>query len=171
MIKAEGEELKMPDFDLKPQEITALTTFLMGARRLARCPSAISTCPTTSARTSRKAGGWCKKYNCMGCHQFKVGQDSALMTLPRYQTPDWKDQLPPKLLTEGARVNPDWLLKFLSNPALSDTDTDRDGVRPYLKVRMPTFYFSPDRDSEAGAILPGAVGAADARTFRRSSSR
>jgi hypothetical protein len=35
------------------------------------------------------------------------------------------------------------MLKFLSNPALDPKDTDRDGVRPYLKVRMPTFYFSP----------------------------
>jgi len=26
---------------------------------------------------------------------------------------------------------------------MSETDTDRDGVRPYLKARMPTFYFSP----------------------------
>jgi hypothetical protein len=30
----------------------------------------------------------------------------------------------------------------LSNPALSETDTNRNGVRPYLKVRMPTFSFS-----------------------------
>jgi hypothetical protein len=79
----------------------------------------------------------------MGCHQFTVGQDSVLMTLPRYQTADWKDQLPPKLMTEGARVNPEWLARFLWNPALSEADTDRDGVRAYLKARMPTFYFSP----------------------------
>jgi hypothetical protein len=50
--------------------------------------------------------------------------------------------LPPKLLTEGARVDPEWLRKFLSNPALSTSDTNRNGVRPYLKVRMPTFSFS-----------------------------
>jgi hypothetical protein len=65
------------------------------------------------------------------------------MMLPRYQTPEGKDQLPPQLMSEGARVNPDWLLRFLTNPALDEKDTDRDGVRSYLKVRMPTFYFSP----------------------------
>ena len=53
-----------------------------------------------------------------------------------------QEQLPPKLLTEGARVDPEWLRKFLSNPSLSTTDTNRNGVRPYLKVRMPTFSFS-----------------------------
>jgi hypothetical protein len=62
------------------------------------------------------------------------------MGLKQYQ--DIQEQLPPKLLTEGARVDPEWLRKFLSNPALSTTDTNRNGVRPYLKVRMPTFSFS-----------------------------
>ena len=60
--------------------------------------------------------------------------------MQQYQ--DVQEQLPPKLLTEGARVDPEWLRKFLSNPALSTTDTNRNGVRPYLKVRMPTFSFS-----------------------------
>jgi hypothetical protein len=62
------------------------------------------------------------------------------MGLPQYH--DNQEQLPPKLLTEGARVDPEWLRRFLSNPALSETDTNRNGVRPYLKVRMPTFSFS-----------------------------
>jgi hypothetical protein len=76
----------------------------------------------------------------MGCHQFIPGQRTILMGLKQYQ--DVQEQLPPKLLTEGARVDPEWLRKFLSNPALSTTDTNRNGVRPYLKVRMPTFSFS-----------------------------
>src|ERR1700747_673815 len=76
----------------------------------------------------------------MGCHQIIPGQRTVLMRLPQYQ--DAQEQLPPKLLTEGARVDPEWLRKFLSNPSLSTTDTDRNGVRPYLKVRMPTFSFS-----------------------------
>lgn len=62
------------------------------------------------------------------------------MGLPQYK--DVQEQLPPKLLTEGARVDPEWLRKFLTNPALNTTDTNRNGVRPYLKVRMPTFSFS-----------------------------
>ncbi len=93
------------------------------------------------ARHDIQEGWWIiRKYNCMGCHQFIPGQQTTLMTLPQYQ--DAQEQLPPKLLTEGARVDPEWLRKFLSNPALSTTDTNRNGVRPYLKVRMPTFSFS-----------------------------
>jgi hypothetical protein len=58
------------------------------------------------------------------------------------KSPDWKDQLPPTLIGEGARVQPEWLMAFLNNPSLSDTDTNRDGVRRYLHARMPTFSFS-----------------------------
>ena len=64
------------------------------------------------------------------------------MGLKQYQ--DAQEQLPPKLLTEGARVDSEWLRKFLANSAFSNTDTNRNGVRPYLKVHMPTFYFSDD---------------------------
>src|SRR5246127_4298993 len=97
------------------------------------------------ARHDIQEGWWIvKKYNCMGCHQFVPGQDSSLMGMKKYQDPDWKEQLPPKLYTEGARVSPEWLRRFLSNPSLSDTDTNRNGVRNYLKVRMPTFSLSDD---------------------------
>ncbi|HKC65138.1 MAG TPA: hypothetical protein VKB86_15955, partial [Pyrinomonadaceae bacterium] len=68
-----------------------------------------------------------KKYNCMGCHSIQVGQRSVLMDLPLYQNPDWKDQLPPKLTSEGARVDPDWLLKFLHDPSLSDQKFNQPG--------------------------------------------
>jgi cytochrome c551/c552 len=143
LIKAEGEELKMPNFNLKPQEITALTTFLMGAVD-STVPKSLHYLPADSRRDVQEGWWLVKKYNCMGCHQFQVGQETSLETLAHFQTPEGKDQLPPKLLGEGARVDPEWLRKFLTNPAMHSSDTNRNGVRPYLKVRMPTFYFSPN---------------------------
>jgi cytochrome c551/c552 len=143
LIKAEGEELKMPNFNLQPQEINALTTFLMGAVE-SPVPRSYQYLPSDQRRDVQEGWWLVKKYNCMGCHQFKVGQATGIETVAHFQTPEGKDQLPPKLLAEGARVSPDWLLRFLTNPALSKTDTDRNGVRPYLKTRMPTFYFSPN---------------------------
>ena len=137
-----NERLRMPDFNMKPEEITALTTFLMGAVE-SQYPPRYWDAPEDQRRDAQEGWWIVKKYNCMGCHQFMVGQTSRLMSLPRYQTAEWKDQLPPKLMGEGARANPDWMLKFLANPALDSKQTDRNGVRPYLKVRMPTFYFSP----------------------------
>ncbi len=140
-VKGETEKLRMPNPHLTKEQVQAITTFLLGSSETS-LPDSYQYKPE-DARRDIQEGWWIvKKYNCMGCHQLLPGQATVLMNLPRYQDPDWKEQLPPKLLTEGARVDPDWLLKFLRNPSLSDTDTNRNGVRPYLKVRMPTFNFS-----------------------------
>jgi hypothetical protein len=85
----------------------------------------------------------------MGCHQVQPGQKSILQELPQYRGEN-KDKLPPPLLSEGARVDPNWLARFLENPALHKTDSNRNGVRGYLQVRMPTFSFS---DNEVRKIV------------------
>ena len=139
MVKADTEALRMPNVHLTRDQVLDLTTFLMGSQETS-LPASYQYKPG-DARHDIQEGWWVvKKYNCMGCHQFIPGQQTILMGLKQYQ--DAQEQLPPKLLTEGARVDPEWLRKFLSNPSLSTTDTNRDGVRPYLKVRMPTFSFS-----------------------------
>ena len=138
-VKSETEALRMPNLHLTSEQIRSLTTFLLGSEE-SSLPDSYKYKPG-DARHDIQEGWWIvKKYNCMGCHQFTPGQKTILMGLPQYR--DTPEQLPPKLLTEGARVNPEWLRRFLSNPALNDTDTNRNGVRPYLKVRMPTFSFS-----------------------------
>ncbi len=140
-MKAETEKLRMPDVHLTDEQRNALTTFVMGSQT-SSLPDSYQYKPE-DARRDIQEGWWVvTKYNCMGCHQFVPGQQTTIMQIKRYQDPDWKEQLPPKLLTEGARVDPEWLMRFLKNPALSDTDVHRDGVRPYLKIRMPTFSFS-----------------------------
>ncbi len=144
-IRTPTEALKMPDLHLTPEQIRALTTFLLGSRESSQevmLPASYIYKPG-DARKDVQDGWWLvKKYNCMGCHQFLPGQDTNLMTMARYQDPDWREQLPPKLLTQGARVDPNWLLRFLKNPAMSESDLHRNGVRPYLQARMPTFNFS-----------------------------
>ena len=143
MIKSETEALRMPNLHLTKDQIQALTTFLLGSQE-SSLPASYQYKPE-DYRHDIQEGWWIvTKYNCVGCHQFFPGQDSSLMKMKKYQDPDWKEQLPPKLYTEGARVNPEWLRRFLSNPALNDTDTNRNGVRNYLKVRMPTFSLSDE---------------------------
>jgi cytochrome c551/c552 len=137
--KSDTEALRMPNLHLAKGQILALTTFLLGSEE-SSLPQEYQYKPG-DARHDIQEGWWIvKKYNCMGCHQFLPEQKTILMGLPQYR--DTPEQLPPKLLTEGARVNPEWLRRFLSNPSLSETDTNRNGVRPYLRVRMPTFSFS-----------------------------
>lgn len=137
------ERLKMPNIRLEPDDITALTTFLLGSVETTLPPQFLYNPP--DQRRDIQEGWWViKKYNCMGCHNIQIGQQTVLETIPRYQDPDWKEQLPPRLTSEGARVDPNWLIRFLENPAMSETELNRNGVRPYLKARMPTFNFSPN---------------------------
>jgi cytochrome c551/c552 len=139
MIKNETEALRMPNVHLTKEQVRALTTFLLGSQE-SGLPASYQYKPQ-DARRDIQDGWWIvRKYNCMGCHQFVPGQKTILMGMQHYQ--ETPEQLPPKLLTEGARVDPEWLRRFLANPALNTTDTNRNGVRPYLAVRMPTFSLS-----------------------------
>jgi cytochrome c2 len=186
------DRLRMPRPYLTPEWRTALTTFLLGsvASEGANVPASLFYNPQDQRRQDIQNGWWViKKYNCQGCHQLEVGQRSVVQDLPFYQTPEGKDLLPPRLTSEGARVDPTWLLRFLHDPSLSGEKTpqqtqqisslvataspspaaatasaspsaspqansgprlkpqpgqDRNGVRPYLTFRMPTFNFSPN---------------------------
>ena len=180
------DRLRMPEPFLTEQWRMALTTFLLGSvgTEGSNVPSTLFYIPQDQRRQDIQNGWWViKKYNCQGCHQIQVGQRSVVMDLPFYQTPEGKDLLPPRLSSEGARVDPGWLLKFLHDPSLSGEKTpaqaqqinalsapspkpsgspqaaaassaapklrpqpglDRNGVRPYLQFRMPTFNFSPN---------------------------
>ncbi len=137
------DALRMPKPNLQSQaEVEALVTMLLGSTDPTLPPEYMY--KATDRRKYIQDGWWIvTKYNCIGCHQIDVGQKSVLMTLPMYQGEN-KANLPPVLTTEGARVNPEWLRQFLANPSLSTTDTNRNGVRQYLQVRMPTFYLSDD---------------------------
>jgi cytochrome c551/c552 len=181
------DRLRMPKPFLTPEWRNALTTFLLGSvgAEGANVPSSLFYNPDDQRQQDVQNGWWViKKYNCMGCHQLQVGQRSVVMDLPFYQTPEGRDLLPPRLTSEGARVDPNWLLKFLHDPSLSGEKSpaqtqqinsaaaqvsaspqasgspqagsqptvklkaqpglDRNGVRPYLNFRMPTFNFSPN---------------------------
>ena len=184
----------MPRPYLTDEERSAVTTFVMGSVGVEGSSVPASLFYNATDRRKAIQDGWwvIKKYNCMGCHVIQPGQRSVLMDLPMYQSPEGREQLPPYLTTEGARVDPNWLLRFLQDPSLSGPKTgemaaainqlgagakpmlsprngappaganttpadaaadpafrpqpgaNRNGVRPYLKARMPTFSFSPN---------------------------
>jgi hypothetical protein len=173
-VKAADERLRMPNIYLPESDVTALTTFLLGSVE-ANVPESIRYNPGGGKKAVQDGWWIVQKYNCMGCHNVLVGQDSILMGLPMYQSADGKEQLPPRLTSEGARVNPDWLLRFLKDPSQAtpaeraalmqavsghgqaggdewadatslhaQPGANHNGVRRYLKARMPTFNFSPN---------------------------
>ncbi len=147
--KPETEKLRMPNLHLTNEQVRALTTFLLGSQENP-LPASYQYRPLDYRRDIQEGWWVVKKYNCMGCHQLIPGQRTSLMAMARYQGPDGQELLPPKLLTEGARVDPEWLLRFLKNPALNDKANNRNGVRSYLQVRMPTFSFS---ENELGKLV------------------
>jgi len=146
-IKPPSEQLRMPNLHLTKEQVRALTTFLLGSQENPLPPS-YQYRPLDYRRDIQEGWWVVKKYNCMGCHQLIPGQKTSLMGMARYK--DAQEFLPPKLLTEGARVDPEWMLRFLKNPALNDKDNNRNGVRSYLQVRMPTFSFS---ENELGKLV------------------
>lgn len=144
------DRLRMPSPNLSdPQhgtlnkdDLNALVTFLLGSVD-PQLPAEYMYKPA-GMRGAIQEGWWiATKYNCIGCHQIGIGQKTVMQDLPFYQAEN-KANLPPVLTSEGARVSPEWLKKFLANPSLSTTDTNKNGVRSYLQVRMPTFFLSDD---------------------------
>ena len=202
------DRLRMPKPFLTDEWRTSLTTLLLGSvgAEGANVPASLFYNPQDARRQDIQNGWWViKKYNCMGCHVLQPGQQvpiynnsdnptmsagAVLTSLPFYQ--NLKELLPPQLTSEGARVDPDWLMKFLKDPSLmqsgekpptpsssASTPTaaspsaspsgspsaakpatnandqsggrlipqpgaNRNGVRPYIQVHMPTFNFSPN---------------------------
>lgn len=136
------DRLRMPKPNINKEDIDALTTMILGSTDPS-LPPEYSYKPADQRAAIQKGWWIATKYNCIGCHQIGIGQDSVLMGLPQYQGEN-KQNLPPFLTSEGARVNPEWLKGFLANPSLSTTDVNRNGIRSYLQVRMPTFYLSDD---------------------------
>ena len=146
----------MPNFNFSKPEIDAVTTFLEGSVD-ASVPARYFYQPADQ-RQDIIDGWWVvRKYNCMGCHRVHAAQTTIFDTLTRYQDPDWKDQKPPTLIGEGARVSPDWLMRFLNNPSLSRKRHESRRRAPISEGADAHVQLLRWRDSQAGALLRGAV--------------
>ncbi|MGZ6987659.1 MAG: c-type cytochrome, partial [Thermoanaerobaculia bacterium] len=134
-VKTFQEKRKMPQFSLSPPEIEAVQTAILGMQR-DDMADALKV-KAAGARGAIQAGRRIvKDFNCQGCHilEDKGGQIREAMTASKIDLA----LAPPIIRGEGAKVQSDWLFAFLSAP--------RSGqIRPWLKVRMPTFAFNPDQ--------------------------
>ena len=73
-------------------------------------------------------------YNCINCHKIEEIGGYVKATL------DDESMAPPYLFPEGSKVQETWLHDFLTGPV---------PIRPWLKLRMPTFSLT---DDEIGTI-------------------
>jgi mono/diheme cytochrome c family protein len=125
---------KMPLFSFNDEEIKMIRTFLMSMTRDVPLPTYQH---DFSKRVKDLEAGrrLSVHYNCIQCHSLE--DRGGFMTV-KYEDPGLGP--PPLPESQGAKVQEQWLHSFLSGPST---------IRPWLKLRMPTFQFS---DQEIGSI-------------------
>jgi mono/diheme cytochrome c family protein len=128
-IYATGDvEQLMPNFYLQDADILNMRVFLASLTD-AKVPEVFRSPGTDRQRDIVDGRRAVNYYNCAGCHQLE--QRGGYIR--RYYPGDEVAFAPPILEGEGAKVQPQWLFGFLQHPT---------PIRPWLKIRMPTFGFS-----------------------------
>lgn len=146
-VKEYLDLLRMPNYGFEDPDKESLVLALMGmTSQKIDPPAAVN----MNARWHNIEQGIrvVHKYNCQGCHnveglfQAKAENDPARDEhektkynlegrIFKYYEED-ETLAPPWLLTEGARVQTDWVYQFLQNPG-------ENKLRTRLKVRMPSY--------------------------------
>lgn len=122
------DKLRMPNFDLKPEEIEAIVTAIMGFTDDV-IDHSIRADVGTKAENINSGMAIIKEYNCQGCHLIDEfgGKIAEFIGKPEFS--------PPNLNTQGSKTQPEWLFDFFKHPST---------IRPNLKVRMPSFGFEDE---------------------------
>jgi mono/diheme cytochrome c family protein len=127
-------EQLMPQFDLADEDIKALRVFL-ASRTDAKIPAKYA---YKRPGDDRIVAGrrLVARYNCTGCHVIE-GHGGDIRRLYA----DAPSMAPPILNGEGDKVQSNWLFNFVKQPV---------PIRPWLKLRMPTFGLA---DEEANGVV------------------
>jgi hypothetical protein len=175
------EKLKMPNFHLTNQQVEALVTFLLSRLHTPVHPDL--KVPSDGPELAvAKGRALVEDLNCIGCHLIDrdflppgkpVGdypEHTKAMIRQFYEVYDedgYFDEIetrmnmlnaPPWLRGQGAKVQQAWLYEFLNNIEM---------LRPWLKVRMPSFYLTDEQTKAIGAYFHGlAKTSADKMTER-----
>lgn len=146
-IKLPQEKARMPNFDLTSEEIHALSVAILGYTN-EEIPPSKKPAMTPNKVAAESGRRLVNDYNCRACHivEERGGAIRAPILARRVSEGLSDTELaaaayaPPNLNTEGAKTQPDWLYRFLSEPTT---------IRPWMNARMPTFGFS---DEELNAL-------------------
>jgi cbb3-type cytochrome oxidase cytochrome c subunit len=122
------EKLRMPQFGFTDEEAEALTTFLLSLRE-EPIPLEMKRALNLKEEEIEAGRRLVSKFNCQGCHTLD-GVEGRIRAL--YEDPG---NAPPILDGEGAKVQEAWLYHFMQKP---------ETIRPWLKIRMPTFGFNDE---------------------------
>jgi len=133
-VKLPQEKLKMPDFGFTDEEAETLVTMILSMQKDIQ-PLDSHRMLDARAEAVEKGRRIVQDQNCRGCHIIEE-QGGAIRDVIADQA-----YYPPNLRREGEKVQSDWLFHFLKGPS---------PIRPWLKVRMPTFGFD---DEDATAVV------------------
>jgi mono/diheme cytochrome c family protein len=115
---------KMPVFAFTDEEIGLIRTFLLSMTK--DVPSIKYQKVVDTKLQDLEAGRRViRHYNCMQCHNI---EDQGGYILAKYDDPALGPPILPQ--SQGAKVQEQWLYNFLKGPT---------PIRPWLKIRMPTF--------------------------------
>jgi mono/diheme cytochrome c family protein len=129
---ADVEQL-MPNFEFQKTDIINLRVFLaslIGEKVPERYRATADMQHQVEIVNGRRMVNF---YNCVGCHVIE--QRGGYIRRFYEENPNFA---PPILNGEGDKVQPDWLFGFLQAPTQ---------IRPWLKLRMPTFHLNNTEDN------------------------
>jgi mono/diheme cytochrome c family protein len=139
-VRPSYEKLRMPNYHFSDQEVEAIVTALLGFVDDVLPSSKIK--PRTPENLFIEKGQKIvRQFNCQGCHVME-GEGGSIQPAVRQWLVDFEEKSetdaaalttsfsPPDLIGEGQKVRAQWLFNFLHEPST---------LRPWLKVRMPTF--------------------------------
>ncbi len=136
----------MPNFGLKDEEIKAIRVFLKSQVDVP-VPRAFERRLSDMEVAVQDGRRILQKYNCTGCHVVE-GKGGDIATF--YEAPQ---AAPPLLvvgnLQEGEKVQATWLYEWLARPT---------SLRPWLKVRMPTFPLTIDEATTLSKYFSALAG-------------
>jgi hypothetical protein len=131
----------MPLIALSEDEIQALITRVLAFDTPA-LPARYTVRASPAQRSLRELSWMVAHLHCNGCHRLNQ-QDAQIA-----QFFERKNMTPPTLDTVGARLQGQYMYQFILEPK---------PVRPWLKIRMPTFGFT---EAQARLLVDGFAAAA-----------
>jgi len=141
---------KMPVFNMTDEEAYALTIALRSYTKT-YIPASYKN-PMGNFQPAVDDGRFLTHWNnCVGCHRIE-GHGGLVLDLLRAQLGLKGDDInpygPPNLNTAGAKIQEPWFYGFLRDPSSSP-------VRTWLKIRMPTYAFTPEQISRLDRYFLG----------------
>ncbi|HET7711432.1 MAG TPA: cytochrome c, partial [Thermoanaerobaculia bacterium] len=146
--KPYNDKLKMPNFHLTQEEARLIASVVLGLTK-ERVADAKMAASDSRGRLMEEGRKLISQRNCRGCHVVD-GRGRAIA--PLIADPNF---LPPDLSPQGARTQSPWLFNFLKDPTTTK-------IRPWMKVRMPTFHFT---DEETNRIVASFAAEGNAPVF------